>query len=172
MTKQDKSADHNWLAFCGNYCGDCLLYHGEITDLAKVLLRRIKQMEHDHSPHHTPQLPLSDEYQQYCHRLYEALYSIDLLRCRRLCRDGGGSESCKIRKCCTHHQLAGCWECDDLTRCSILSELDPAYFEEKMRTLLEIRENGADRFLKEVRKRQRRIGSTERHHCGASCKSD
>jgi len=155
MAKQDNAADRNWLAHCGNYCGDCLLYHGEITDLAKVLLRRLKRMEHDHSAHHAPQLPQNDVYQQYCHRLYEALYSIDLLCCTQVCREGGGSETCKIRECCIERGLAGCWDCDDLTRCALLSEIDPAYFEEKMRTLLEIRENGVERFLKHVHQRRK-----------------
>jgi hypothetical protein len=170
MPKTEKSSEQTWLAYCGNYCGDCLLFHGEVTDLARVLLRRLKQMEQDHSEHHSPQLPHSVLYQQYCHRLYEALYAIDMLRCTRLCREGGGSESCKVRKCCVQHELDGCWDCTELTQCSILHEFSAASFEAKMRTLLEIRENGVEEFLKDVKKRQNRLLTPPRN-INQPCKS-
>ncbi|NQT26315.1 DUF3795 domain-containing protein [candidate division KSB1 bacterium] len=163
MLKTENSPEHTWLAYCGNYCGDCLLFHGEVTDLAGVLLRRLKLMEHDQSAHHSPQLPHSEIYQQYCHRLYEALYSIDELRCTQLCREGGGSEFCKIRKCCVQHDLDGCWDCAELTQCSILQEFDAISLEAKMRTLLEIRENGVEGFLKDLKKRQKLVRKTPCH---------
>lgn len=170
MAKKDQTISHAWLAYCGNFCGDCLLFHGEVTDLARVLLRRLKQMEHDQSDHHSPQLPHNEIYQHYCHRLYEALYCIDLLRCAALCRDGGGSDTCKIRTCCTERNLEGCWDCDTLTHCPVLKGLDPVCFEAKMRTLLEIRENGAVAFLKDMGKRQKNALSHPRYS-NHSCKS-
>lgn len=127
-------------------------------------------MERDRSEYYSPQLPHSELYQQYCHRLYEALYSIDELRCDQLCRDEGGSESCKIRKCCVQHELEGCWDCSELTQCSTLQEFNAACFEPKMRTLLEIRENGVDEFLKDAIKRKNHPFNPSRK-INQSCKS-
>lgn len=164
MSNASLFTERAWLAQCGNYCGDCLLFHGEVADLARVLLRRLKQMERDHSTHHSPRLPQDIRYQQYCHRLYEALYDIDMLRCTRPCREGGGSECCAVRECCNGRGLEGCWECADLTQCPMLRDFCSEDFKDKMRTLLEIRENGPERFLESVQTRSKRAAKTSRCH--------
>jgi hypothetical protein len=44
------------------------------------------------------------------------------LSCTKICKDGGGSPECSIKKCCIKKEINGCWECSGFTSCDKLKD--------------------------------------------------
>jgi hypothetical protein len=45
------------------------------------------------------------------------------LECAIPCREGGGSSTCKIKRCVLEKAYAGCWDCDARAKCGLLEPL-------------------------------------------------
>jgi hypothetical protein len=69
------------------------------------------------------------------------------LRCRKVCREGGGNPFCKIKICCNKKQIQGCWECDDFETCTKLDFLKPVHDDALYKNMRKIRKSGMKAFL-------------------------
>jgi len=95
------------IAYCGLYCPKC--YKMTISEAAINLKKELDN-------------------KQGCGKLncLSESFKLELdeliaLRCNKICKDGGGSLDCKIRKCCIEKSFDGCWECNDFESCDKLS---------------------------------------------------
>jgi hypothetical protein len=116
MVGQDK----RFIAYCGINCGDCPVFKGEIADLAKELMEKLKEADFESiarglaiSPDSRKEFKVFENY-PIC---YKVLKAMDILRCNKICREGGGSTHCEIRECCQTKNLQGCWECKEFEIC-------------------------------------------------------
>ena len=69
-------------------------------------------------------------------------------RCRKGCKNGGGSPFCKIRKCAQKKDLDGCWECADFESCKKLDFLRSVHGDAHIKNLRRIRKKGNEEFVK------------------------
>ena len=143
MANQDESL----VAYCGLYCGDCMIFKGEIADLAKELLDKFKESDFERVAHGLSEL--SSEFKALSHyqQCYETLCAMDVLRCHQICKQGGGSTSCKIRDCCIKKGIEGCWLCNEFEHCEILAWLRPVNGDANLKNLREIRKCGIQSFI-------------------------
>lgn len=141
--KKDKE---RYIAYCGLYCGECPWYRGEVADMARDLRKELRDIKFDRLAEFISDYPQFAVFKKYpdC---YEVLGSLMKARCKKLCQDGGGSLSCKIRKCCQKRAIKGCWECDDLNECEKLNYLVPGHGDAHRRNLRFIRRKGMDSFI-------------------------
>ena len=95
MNKEDK----NLIAYCGLYCGDCPIYKGKIADLARDLRKELREARFDKTAEALSKNSFFKTFNNYP-QCYEVLGAMVKLRCRKICKDGGGPPFCKIRKCC------------------------------------------------------------------------
>ena len=79
---------------------------------------------------------------------YEVLGGMVKLRCRKICKDGGGPPFCKIRKCCQKKGINGCWECEEFETCEKLDFLKPGHGDAHIKNLRKINKQGIEEFLK------------------------
>jgi len=86
------------------------------------------------------------EFQNY-ELCYEVLGAMVKLRCKRICKDGGGPPFCKIRKCCQKLDLNGCWECEEFETCEKLDFLKPVHDDAHIKNLKKIKKQGIDNFV-------------------------
>ena len=135
------------IAYCGLYCGDCPILKSGVADLAKELLAKLEESKFERWGPGISEVidefrPLSDFKQGI-----GFLNALDMLRCDRTCRKGGGTESCKIRICCVKKNLEGCWLCEEFETCSTLDWLKPVNRDSHLINLRIIRDKGKDKFL-------------------------
>jgi hypothetical protein len=69
-------------------------------------------------------------------------------RCRKGCRNGGGSPFCKIRICAQKKEIEGCWLCDEFEGCKNLEFLVSVHGDAHIKNLRAIKRKGKDGFLK------------------------
>ena len=69
-------------------------------------------------------------------------------RCRKGCRNGGGSPFCKIRKCALKKELEGCWICSDFETCKKLNFLEPVHGKAHINNLKNLKNKSKKEFLK------------------------
>ena len=99
------------VAYCGLYCGNCFIKNSDVADKAKALTDTLDEVDFERYADGFANVndalkPLSN-YTDF----REALRSLKALRCEHTCKQGGGSTSCGIRKCCVGKQIDGCWLC-------------------------------------------------------------
>jgi len=136
------------VAYCGLYCGDCIIRTGEMAELSSELLERMKRPEFRKLGMGLPKLmPEQFKGLENYEACYPALEAMSRFDCQKTCRDGGGSRACQIRDCCLEANIEGCWVCDDYDGCDILAWLNPVHGDAHLLNIKIIRENGMKGFL-------------------------
>ncbi len=136
------------VAYCGLYCGDCIIRNGKIGELSGKLIESIETSDFQKLAVGLPKImvefgPLKDYL--ILKRLLAAMTKLD---CVKLCKEGGGSTACRIKKCCTEKSLEGCWDCDDFSDCKTLAWLNPVHSGANVQNIVRIRKFGIELFLK------------------------
>jgi len=142
-------ADQSEVAYCGLFCGDCVIRKGRLAALSLDLLDRMRTPEFQKLAEGLPELKpeLFDALREYptCCCVLEAMSHLD---CEKVCKAGGGSAACPIRGCCQAKGAEGCWSCGQFETCETLSWLNPVHQDAHRRNIRMIREQGMDEFLK------------------------
>jgi hypothetical protein len=136
------------VAYCGLFCGDCIIRNGKIGVLSKNLLDPVETSDFQKLIEGLPKVmpefePLKDF--QLFKRSLELMTQLD---CIKLCREGGGGTACPIKKCCREKGFKGCWVCDDFADCKTLAQLNPVHVGANIQNINRIRKIGMDLFLK------------------------
>ena len=138
------------ISYCGLYCGDCFIRKCEIADLAKELSEKLNQVHFEQYAEGLSNIisefkPLSP-YKKF----FNALCSLDGLRCQKYCKQGGGSTSCKIRICCQKKNIEGCWQCEQFEDCEILAWLKPVNGDANIKNIRKIKTKGISKFIEDI----------------------
>jgi len=144
MTRQNSAL----VAYCGLYCGDCIIKKGEIADLSKALYGKLQKAHLDRIGPGLAKLLNEFKPLENMELSHSCLKSLSQLRCTRICRQGGGTAACKIRICCQAKHFVGCWECDEFEQCKILSWLEPVNGHAHLKNIRKIKTEGMARFLR------------------------
>lgn len=132
------------IAYCGLYCGDCLMHKGEVADLARDLRKKLRETRFDRLADGLSGVFKDLQNYEQC---YQVLGTMVRLRCRRACRQGGGPPACKMRNCCRRKGIQGCWECQEFETCQKLEILRPVHGEAHLKNLRNIRKRGVQGFV-------------------------
>ena len=132
------------VAYCGLYCAECPFYKGEIADMARDLRKKLRQNKFDKFA--SGMSNIFKDFAEYP-QCYKVLGAMVKMRCRKLCRDGGGNPFCKIRACCNKKQISGCWECDVFETCNKLDFLKAVHDDAVYKNMRKIRKSGMEAFL-------------------------
>ena len=143
----EKPEDQNLIAYCGLNCADCHGYSGIIPDLARDLRKELRQIKYDKFASFISTYPFGKDFEKY-EECYKVLGAMVKFRCKRGCRNGGGSPFCKIRKCAEKKELDGCWECDEYNVCKKLQFLEPVHGDAHIKNLKKIKKLGREKFVK------------------------
>jgi len=143
MSKEDE----NLIAYCGLYCGDCPIHKGKIADLARDLRKELREARFDKTAEALSESSFFKTFKNYP-QCYEVLGEMVKLRCKTVCKDGGGPPFCKIRKCCQKKGIGGCWECDEFEACEKLNFLKLGHGAAHIKNLRKIKKKGINEFLK------------------------
>jgi len=143
MNRQDK----NLIAYCGLYCGNCPIHKGKIADLARDLRKELREARFDKTAEALSGISFFKTFNNYS-QCYEVLGAMVKLRCKKVCKDGGGPPFCKMRKCCQKNGIEGCWECEEFETCEKLDFLNPNHGDAHIKNLRIIKKKGIDKFLK------------------------
>lgn len=135
------------IAYCGLYCGGCPIYKGKIADLARDLRKELREVKFDKTAEALSEISFFKIFNNY-QQCYEVLGAMVKLRCRKVCKDGGGPPFCKIRKCCQKKGIDGCWECEEFETCEKLDFLKPGHGDAHIKNIRKIRKEGTEEFLK------------------------
>jgi hypothetical protein len=114
------------IGFCGLYCGDCHGFNGKIPDLARDLREELKTARYDKFAEFISELSFGNDFKNY-DECYKVLGGMMKFRCRKGCKNGGGSPFCKIRKCSQKKGLEECWVCKGFESCKKLDFLIPVH---------------------------------------------
>jgi len=137
--------DKKLVAYCGLCCEDCLMRKGEIADLARDLRKKLRETKFDRVSKGLSKFFKDFKNYETC---YKVLGAMVRLRCKRVCRDGGGPPFCKIRKCCQKKGYEGCWECTEFETCEKLDFLKPIHKDAHIKNLRKLKKQGIKAFLK------------------------
>lgn len=143
----EKVKDTDLIAYCGLYCPDCHGFSGKIPDLARDLRKELRQIHYDKFASFISTYSFGKDFKNY-EECYKVLGAMVKFRCKKGCRNGGGSPFCNIRKCSQKKEFEGCWECDDFKICKKLEFLEPVHGDAHINNLKKIRKNGKDEFIK------------------------
>ncbi|NYT11927.1 MAG: DUF3795 domain-containing protein [Methanomassiliicoccales archaeon] len=110
------------VAYGDLHCGGCFFHSDVITDLARDLRKEFRQSRFDLTAKVLAESGFLRVFSDY-ETCYEVLEDMVKLRCKKGCREGGGSPQCKIRKCCQMKDIRGCWECGHFESCEKLDFL-------------------------------------------------
>jgi len=138
--------DENLIAYCGLYCGDYHGFSGKILDLARDLRKELRASRYDKFAEFISTFSFGKDFGNY-EECYQVLGAMVKFRCRRGCRDGGGSPFCKIRKCAQKKDIEGCWLCEMFESCKKLDFLIPVHGDAHIKNLRAIKQKGKDAFL-------------------------
>ena len=135
------------IAYCGLFCGDCIIRNGKIGILSAKLLKLTETDSFQKLVVGLPEVmprfePLKDY--QPLKRVLAAMTELD---CNNYCKKGGGSAACRIRQCCKENSIEGCWDCDDFVNCETLAWLDPVHAGANVKNIERIRKIGTAHFL-------------------------
>ncbi len=142
-----KEENENLIAYCGLYCGDCHGYTGKIPDLARDLRKELRQIHYDKFANFISTYSFGKDFKNY-DECYKVLGAMVKFRCKRGCRNGGGSPFCKIRKCAQKRNLDGCWDCNEFENCKELRFLEPVHGDAHIKNLRNIKRKGKKDFVK------------------------
>jgi hypothetical protein len=136
------------VAYCGLFCGNCVIRKGRIGEWSQELLGRLRTPEFRRLAAGLPKLKRKlfapfRKYKEAC----EFLVALGHLDCEDVCREGGGTTGCKIRECCQAKRLDGCWKCAEFEGCRTLAWLRPVNADAHIRNLRTIRDRGMKAFL-------------------------
>jgi len=137
----------NLIAYCGLYCGGCPIYKGKIADLARDLRKELRGVRFDRTAEALSEISFFKTFNNY-QQCYEVLGAMVKLRCKKVCKDGGGPPFCKIRKCCQKKGIDGCWECEEFETCEKLDFLKLGHGDAHIKNIRKIRKQGIEEFLK------------------------
>ena len=140
------TADENLIAYCGLYCGDCHGFSGKIPDLARDLRKELRASRYDKFAEFISTFSFGKDFRNY-EECYKVLGAMVKFRCRKGCRDGGGSPFCKIRLCAQNKGIEGCWLCEMFESCEKLDFLIPVHGDAHIKNLRAIKRKGKDAFL-------------------------
>jgi len=138
--------DDSLIAYCGLYCGDCHGFSGKIPDLARDLRKELRKMRYDKFAEFLSTFSFAKDFRNY-EECYKVLGAMVKFRCRKGCRDGGGSPFCKIRKCAQKKGIEGCWLCEMFESCEKLDFLIPVHGDAHIKNLRAIKRKGRAAFL-------------------------
>ena len=131
-------------AYCGLYCGACAIKNGQIRNTAQALQGMLKAYGYaDWAPMVAEFVPATKHYPEF-DGVLEWLTAQDCGGCLA----GGGNPACAIRICAREKDLAGCWECTEVT-CEKLQEIDQGY-PGALENREHIREAGLEAWLAEM----------------------
>ena len=139
--------DENLIAYCGLYCGDCHGFSGKIPDLARDLRKELRAMRYDKFAAFLSQYSFAKDFADY-ETCYKVLGAMVKFRCRKGCRNGGGSPFCKIRKCAQRKGIEGCWLCEMFENCEKVDFLVPVHGDAHVKNLRAIKRKGKENFVK------------------------
>jgi len=132
------------VAYCGLYCGDCVMHKGEVADLARDLRKKLRETKFERVAKGLSKIFKDLENYEQC---YQVLGTMVRLRCRRACRQGGGPPACKMRNCCQRKGIQGCWECEEFETCQKLEFLRAVHGEAHLKNLRKIKKQGLSGFV-------------------------
>lgn len=134
------------IAYCGLYCGDCPNYKGKIAGFAQNLLEELKQPTLKKFIDYMNTRGNDTTFKDFdkCSKFLGVLANF---RCEKVCRDGGRSARCEIRKCCLKNNFDGCWQCDDFVNCAKMSFLNAVHGEAYLKNLCKLKRKGIQAFL-------------------------
>jgi hypothetical protein len=132
------------VAYCGLYCGDCLMHKGEVADLARDLRKKLRETKFERVAKGLSKIFKDLENYEQC---YQVLGTMVRLRCRRACRQGGGPPACKMRNCCQRKGIQGCWKCEEFETCQKLEFLRSVHGEAHLKNLRKIKKQGISGFV-------------------------
>jgi len=138
--------EEDLIAYCGLFCGDCHGYNGKIPDLARDLRKELRENRYDLFANFISTFSFGKDF-KYFDECYKVLGAMVKFRCRKGCRDGGGSPFCKIRKCSQKNGFNGCWECIDFETCKELKFLENVHGEAHIKNLRKINKKGKKEFI-------------------------
>ncbi len=138
------------VSYCGLYCGDCHGFNGKIPDLARDLRKELRKADYDKFASFISQSSFGKGFKNY-DACYQVLGAMVKFRCRKGCRNGGGSPFCKIRKCAQEKGFDGCWLCGKFEQCEKLSFLIPVHGNAHLQNLRTIKKHGAKSFIENKR---------------------
>lgn len=143
-----KKDETNLVAYCGLYCGQCHGYTGVIPDLARDLRKELRTMKYDRFASFISNFSFGKDFENY-EECYKVLGAMVKFRCRKGCRDGGGSPFCKIRKCVEKKEIDGCWECNDFSSCKKLEFLEGVHGDAHLKNMQKIKKKGKQAFIED-----------------------
>jgi hypothetical protein len=139
--------DINLIAFCGLYCGNCHGNTGRIPDLARDLRKELRDIHYDKFALFISNYSFGKDFKNY-EECYKVLGLMVKFRCRKGCRNGGGSPFCKIRQCVQKKNLDGCWKCEEFQTCTKLEFLEPVHGDAHIKNLKKLSKSGKKDFVK------------------------
>lgn len=134
------------IAYCGLFCEDCHGFNGRIPDLARDLRKELREAHYDKFASFISSYSFGKDFKQY-DECYKVLGAMVKFRCRKGCRNGGGSPFCKIRKCAQKKGVDGCWECPEFETCKELQFLEPVHGDAHKKNLRRIKQQGKAAFI-------------------------
>jgi hypothetical protein len=152
VTRQERNTiemnEENNVAFCGLFCGDCIIKNAKIGQISQQVLNIIGSWKFQKLEKGLPIIS-SDFWKnlKYVQDAKPVLESMCNLDCVRSCKEGGGTSSCEIRFCCQAKYLNGCWECEKMDSCSVLATIFPVHQGSNIKNMKIIREKGMEAFL-------------------------
>lgn len=115
MTKL-KNTEAELTAYCGLYCGDCIRFRSETTQLARDLMSELQAVQFD--KYAAVKSAAVKELEHY-NECIQVLDTIVKLGCDTPCKAGGEGclQPCEVKRCVESKNLDGCWECDMFETC-------------------------------------------------------
>jgi hypothetical protein len=137
------------IAYCGIYCGSCPAYTQSLANLSKDLRKELRSSKCDKAAPALAKIPAFRVFKHY-DKFCEVLDFLAKMRCKEVCRNGGGSAQCRIKKCVKKKDYDGCWQCDDFEMCENLKMLEKYGDTEKsyLKNLRKIKRQGPAAFVK------------------------
>ena len=143
----EKTKDQNLIAYCGLNCADCHGHSGIIPDMARDLRKELRSIRYDKFASFISTYSFGKDFESY-DECYKVLGAMVKFRCRKGCRNGGGSPFCKIRICVEKKGFDGCWECNEFKECKKLEFLEPVHGDAHIKNINKIKTIGKNEFLK------------------------
>ena len=139
--------DESHTAYCGMFCGDCLVRTANISETANILLEKVTTEDFKTLvaglPKVIPQYGTLAFYDQFL----DVLTTISDLDCEHICREGEGIPHCPIRSCCNEKGVEGCWICGQYKNCEKIDFLCRIHAEAPIKNMDIIKESGMEAFL-------------------------
>lgn len=143
----NEKPNENLIAYCGLYCGDCHGFSGKIPDLARDLRKELRTVRYEKFAEFISQFSFAKDFADY-ETCYKVLGAMVGFRCKKGCRNGGGSPFCKIRKCAQKKGIEGCWICESFADCEKVAYLIPVHGDAHTKNLRAIKRKGKENFVK------------------------